>query len=1531
MSLFEEVFPNIDAAALPVALRRAEVLGMDAQHEGGALTVRLAAPVFFDPAPAERALAAALGIARVRLSVRYPAALFAPEALPFLSSQLRRQNAAVNGSFDGAAAEMRDGTLVVALPHGGATLLRLTGVQKQLHALIGELFGMDVPVELEDGNAPFSAPAAAAADSAPSVSVFDSAPAAPKTSAPFSLDIMPGETSQGNTSFPAPPMAAPWDDAPANGMTGFPSASVAFAPPFPAPAVSADSAPLSVSSTPASPPTRSPASPAIAVSAAPAPVSVPLAAPASPDKSHKKETAASAAGSSTLPYEKNSLKILFGTSPRGDITAMGDVAADGSKATVCGEIIEVSCQPNRDDSGVRCKCTVTDQRGALSVGFFASRRDARDRQRLKAALSLKAGMGVLMQGNCRYDDFAKTEVFRPDALASVTLRTRADNAPVKRVELHAHTKMSAGDGVADVGALVARAAAFGHEAVAVTDHGVVQAFPDAMKAAKKYNIKVLYGVEAYLEAEAGASAVDGTADGALSGDFVVFDVETTGLSAATERLTEIGAVRLSGGHVTGEFNTFVDPGKPIPADITRLTGITDAMVRGAPGEREALAMFYDFCADTSLIVAHNASFDMGFLRAAAARHGMRCDFTAVDTVPLCRALYPELPNHKLGTVAEHLKLTPFQSHRASGDAAALAGIFVDLAARLGAQGIYRVQDLGALKAADKKQKPTHLIVLAKTQAGLKNLYKLISWSHLDNFYRRPRLTKAKLAQYREGLLLGSACEQGELYMAVTERKPWDRLCDIARQYDFLEIQPLANNRFMLRDGRARSEEDIRDFNRTVVKLGEMLDIPVCATGDVHFLEPTDEVYRRVLMAGQKFDDADTQAPLYLHTTEEMLEEFAYLGEEKAKEVVVDNPRAIAARIETLKPIPDGTFIPHMDGAEEALTALITARAHALYGKELPELVAARLGRELTAIVKHGFAVLYMIAQKLVQNSVENGYLVGSRGSVGSSFVAHMAGISEVNPLAPHYRCPACQYSEFFTDGSVGSGFDLPPKTCPQCGKELLRDGQEIPFETFLGFDGEKTPDIDLNFASEYQLRAHRFTESLFVDDHVYKAGTISTIAEKTAFGYVKKYAEDRGLYFSKAETERLARGITGVKRTTGQHPGGMVIVPKGYEAEDFCPLQHPADAAGSEIVTTHFDFHSIHDTILKLDNLGHVIPTTYKYLEDLTGIPVTQVDMSDEQVYSLFTSPAALGVTEADIDCKTGTLSLPEMGTPFVREMLLDCKPKTFADLLQISGLSHGTDVWLGNAKELIKNGICTISNVIGTRDSIMTTLIHKGLEPGTAFKITEIVRKGQARDKLTDELKSVMRAHGVQEWYIDACMKIRYMFPKAHAAAYIIAALRVAWFKVHEPAAYYAAYFTGRGEDMDAAAVQGGLEQVKHQRADLARRNDLTAKENDQMDTLHIVQEAMARGIVFLPVDIYKSHAFHYTLEDGAVRLPFRAVKGLGEAAANALMDARKEEPYISCDDLQRRTGVSKPVLEALRSLGATGELAESSQMSFF
>ncbi len=1282
---------------------------------------------------------------------------------------------------------------------------------------------------------------------------------------------------------------------------------------------------------------------AAAVAAAPKPAAA--GEPAKPGKPHD-PIRPPADG---LPVYLDTAQPVLGVPIKERPTPIKELEPDGSMVTVWGQIFKIDAGENRDGTKKRYNISITDLSSSVTLSLWLDKK--RDASSIEAVGGLKLGDNLLVCGRYDYNEFAKANQLRPRSISIVSRYQRQDLSENKRVELHMHSKMSSMDGVSEAKDLVKRAAAWGHKAVAITDHGVVQAYPDVMNTAESLRasgkeIKILYGMEAYYVNDM-VPAVSGTLDSKLDGEFIIFDIETTGLSAATERITEIGAVRLMNGEVQDSFDIFVNPGKPIPPKITELTGITNEMVADAPDEAEGLRQFYAFCGDCRVLVAHNAGFDTGFIKAAAKRSGLPYDFTAVDTVPVCRTLYPGHKNYKLDTVADFLKLPPFNHHRACDDAKVLADIFIHCINDMRERQIDTLQQVNTnITGVDpKKAKYYHMILIARNLTGLKNLYKLVTYSNVDCFFRKPRITRSKLAALREGLIIGSACEAGELYRAILDGKPWGELCDIASFYDFLEIQPLGNNAFMLRPSKGKgdelippvckSEQELIEHNKTIVRLGEKLNIPVCATCDVHFLDPEDEVYRRILMAGSGFDDADQQAPLYFRTTEEMLKEFAYLGAEKAHEVVIDNPNLVADWVENIRPIPLGTFPPHMEGADEELQRICWDKAKEIYGDPMPELVSARLDKELTSIIKHGFAVLYMIAQKLVANSVENGYLVGSRGSVGSSFVAHMAGISEVNPLAPHYVChnPDCKYTEFFTKGEVGSGFDLPAKTCPKCGQPLGRDGHEIPFETFLGFDGDKSPDIDLNFASEYQSRAHRYTETLFGLDHVFKAGTIGTIADKTAYGYVKKYAEERQMVLPPAEIDRLTIGCTGVKRTTGQHPGGMVVVPDDYEAEDFCPIQHPAEKVESGILTTHFDFHSIHDTILKLDNLGHVVPTICKYLEEFTGISIKDVDMSDPAVYSLFTSPEALGLTVEQLGCETGTLSIPEMGTGFTRQMLLDCKPKTFADLLQISGLSHGTDVWLGNAQDLIRGGTCTISSVIGTRDSIMVELMHKGLPPKMAFKIMEIVRKGKATKLLTEEHLTAMREHGVPEWYIDSCMKIKYMFPKAHAAAYVIAALRVAWYKIHYPAEYYAAFFTGRGGDFDAATVQAGIERVKEVMDDIrARGKEASQKEQDTAEILHVIYEAMLRGVEFLPVDLYKSHSYKFLMENGKIRLPFSAIAGLGEAAAQSLETAADpKDPYISCDDLQNRTGITKAVVQSMQELGVLSGLPETSQMTFF
>ena len=1212
-----------------------------------------------------------------------------------------------------------------------------------------------------------------------------------------------------------------------------------------------------------------------------------------------------------------------------------DIGGEGGKVTVWGEVFASEVKGNfRKIYTV----SITDYTGSVNLKVRAQ--EGEDCSKWEG---LKPGTTLVIRGDCAFDKYERDYVVYPYDVLTVERRQREDNAPEKRVELHLHTKLSSMDGFCDPGKIVKLAHRMGHKAIAITDHGVCQGYPEAMLATddiwkKDPDFKLIYGCEAYFVDDMIPVVYGKGASGPLSGSFVVFDTETTGLNTQMDKLIEISAVRVENGKITEAFDTFVDPAMPIPAKVVELTGINDGMVAGAPGPDTALKQFLEFAGDR-VLVAHNAhGFDIPILQAAARRAGVEFRNPYIDSLPMAQALYPGLGNYKLDTVNKYLELPKFNHHRAGDDAAALAAIFCKMLEDLAAKDIRRVEDVNTGLGGNKevlKKKYHHLIILVKNQVGLKNLYKIVSAAHTEYFFKRPRVPRSLLNQYREGLLLGSACEAGELYRAIVAGRDMDELKRIAAYYDFLEIQPLGNNEFMLRNGTVNSLEQIKDFNRKVVELGEALHRPVVATGDVHFQEPEDAVYRSIIQAGSGFKDADNQAPLYFRTTDDMLAQFDYLGPEMAYKVVIENPNRLADRIENgFRAIPWGTYPPSIEGAEQQLRDATWKTAKEHYGDPLPELVEKRLQKELDSICGHGYAVLYVIAVKLVAYSNQHGYQVGSRGSVGSSAVAHFSGISEVNSLPPHYLCPKCKHSEFITDGSVADGFDLPDKACPECGTQMLVDGHDIPFETFLGFYGDKEPDIDLNFSGEYQSSVHRYTEELFGKEFVFKAGTVSGLQDKTAYGYVKKYLEERGRTVNRVEENRLTLGCTGVKRTTGQHPGGMVVVPSHNEIYDFCPIQHPADDRDKGVLTTHFEFKYLHDTLLKLDELGHDVPTMYKYFEEMTGITMDQVPMNDKHVISLLVSTEALGVTPEQIDSKTGTFGIPELGTPFVRQMLLEAQPQSFSDLIQISGLSHGTDVWNGNAQDLIKNGTCSISEVIGCRDSIMTYLLHKGLEPKLAFNIMELTRKGKvAKNGFPEGAEEAMREHDVPEWYMDSCRKIKYMFPKAHAVAYLIAAIRLMWFKVYHPQAFYAVWFTVRGDDIDYEAAVGGKDvAMRHLKEINARlREERKAKDEDIQVSLQLVNEMLQRGYEFLPICLGKSRATKYVLEDDKVRLPYASLKGVGESAAIALEKAAEQGGYLSVEELQNMSGVSSAVMETLRQAGALGDLPDSNQLSFF
>ncbi len=1229
--------------------------------------------------------------------------------------------------------------------------------------------------------------------------------------------------------------------------------------------------------------------------------------------------------------------ILLGKEINGTNQKIIDTKILGENVIIEGSIYNIEPREIRGEKYI-VSFDITDLSDSTTVKFFVKK------SVFDAELSdkIKKGKYLRVQGEVQFDKYTKEiDIMAKNIMAAAAPPPRMDDAEEKRVELHLHTQMSSMDGVTPVKKYIERAIAWGHKAIAITDHGVVQAFPDAMNAIGKSDLKVIYGVEAYLIDDLG-SVVTMPRGQSLDDTFVVFDIETTGLSKETESITEIGAVKVVDGKIIDRFSTFVNPERPIPTEITKLTGITNEMVADAPVITEILPKFLEFCQD-AVLVAHNANFDTGFIRLNAERKcGIEVKNTVLDTLELSRALLPELKKHKLDIVCEQLGVSLEGHHRAVNDAEATAEVFLKFIDMLVEKEIYKVDDINVFSSQTvnyKKLKAYHAIILAKDYVGLRNLYELISLSHIDYYFRRPRIPKSKLIQHREGLILGSACEAGELYHALLDKKPKQVIEELVNFYDYLEIQPLGNNRFMIESPKVESVhsmEDIIAINKQIVALGEEYNKPVVATCDVHFIDPQDAAFRKIIMAAEGFADADKQAPLYFRTTKEMLKEFTYLGEEKAREIVITNTNKIADMIEKIKPIPDDTFPPKIEGADEELRQICMDKAISIYGDPLPPIVQDRLETELNSIISNGYAVLYIIAQKLVWKSVADGYLVGSRGSVGSSFAANMAGITEVNSLPPHYICDHCKYSDFESETvkafamEEASGCDMPDKDCPVCGHKLRKDGHDIPFQTFLGFEGDKEPDIDLNFSGDYQQQAHAYTEVLFGKGKVFKAGTIGTLADKTAYGFVKKYFDAREITPHNAEIQRLTEGCTGVKRTTGQHPGGLMVVPSDHDIHEFCPIQRPANDVNSTVTTTHFDYHSISGRLLKLDLLGHDDPTVIRMLYDLTGVNPQDVPLGDPETMSLFESPKALGVTEEEINCKTGTLGIPEFGTKFVRGMLIDTKPKTFADLLRISGLSHGTDVWLGNAQTLIENGTITLKETISTRDSIMIYLINKGVEKKKSFKIMEKVRKGKG---LTEEDIADMKASDVPDWYIESCQKIKYMFPKAHAAAYVMMAFRIAYFKINYPEAYYASYFSVRAcDDFDYSCMCQGIDVARDAIREIqAKGQEATAKDKNKQTVLEIVVEFYARGFKFCPIDLYRSDAKNFLPTEEGLLPPFSSLQGLGVNAAQSIVEGRKDGEFNTLEELKERTSLGRSLIDLLKENGVLDGIPETNQLCLF
>ena len=1198
------------------------------------------------------------------------------------------------------------------------------------------------------------------------------------------------------------------------------------------------------------------------------------------------------------------------------------------KVAIEGVIFDINIKELKSGRHI-VELKVTDYTDSLVLKMF-TRKNKDDLNHFKA---LSVGKWVRAQGRIEEDTFVRDLVMMMSDIEEIKKTPKQDKAEEKRVEFHLHSSMSQMDGIPNISAYVNQAAAWGHKAIAVTDHNVVQAFPDAHSAAEKNGIKMIYGMEGMLVDDGVPIAYKPTDRNLKDATYVVFDVETTGLSNQYDQIIELAAVKVKDGEIIDKFERFSNPHEKLSETIINLTHITDDMLVDAPEIEEVLTEFKEWVGD-GIFVAHNASFDMGFIDTGYERLGFGPSTNGViDTLELSRTINTEYGKHGLNFLAKKYGVELTQHHRAIYDTEATAYIFIKMVQQMKELGVANHKDINkklSNEDAYKRARPTHVTLIVQNQDGLKNLFKIVSASLVKYYYRTPRIPRSLLNEYREGILVGTACDEGELFTAVMQRDQ-SEVEKIAKYYDFIEVQPPKLYQDLIDRELIRDTETLYEIYDRILKAGESTGIPVIATGNAHYLFEHDAIARKILIASQPGNplNRSTLPEAHFRTTDEMLDEFHFLGEDKAYDIVVKNTNELADRIEKVIPIKDQLFTPRMEGANEEIRELSYTNAKKLYGDDLPQIVIDRLEKELDSIIGNGFSVIYLISQRLVKKSLDDGYLVGSRGSVGSSFVATMTEITEVNPLPPHYICPHCKTSEFFDDGSVGSGFDLPDKTCETCGGELIKEGQDIPFETFLGFKGDKVPDIDLNFSGEYQPHAHNYTKVLFGEDKVFRAGTIGTVAEKTAFGFVKGYLNDQGIHKRGAEIDRLVKGCTGVKRTTGQHPGGIIVVPDYMDIYDFTPIQYPADDQSAPWMTTHFDFHSIHDNVLKLDILGHDDPTMIRMLQDLSGIDPKTIPVDDKETMQIFSSPASLGVTEEDILCKTGTFGVPEFGTGFVRQMLEDTKPTTFSELVQISGLSHGTDVWLGNAQELIRSGICDLSSVIGCRDDIMVYLMYAGLEPSMAFKTMESVRKGKG---LTDEMINAMKANDVPDWYLDSCLKIKYMFPKAHAAAYVLMAVRIAYFKVHHPLYYYAAYFTIRASDFDLITMIKDKESIKNTVKDMySRYMDLGKKEKDVLTVLEIMNEMAHRGFKMQPISLEKSQAFDFIIEDDTLIPPFIAVPGLGENVAKRIVEARKDGPFLSKEDLNKKAGLSQKIIEYLDDLGSLPDLPDKAQLSIF